>query len=95
MVRYVFDRMGMGIPGSGISGVPLEEHAPYRTMAPARTKGPRTPTRICRVCADVAPHGGCSRPSGQEVHSRPGGSPDEASNQAVRADIFKWMTKGV
>jgi len=95
LVRNVFDRVGMGIPGSGISGVPLEEHAPYGTMASAHTKGPRAPTRIRGWPPNVAPHGAWSRPSGQNVHFRPGAWPDEASGQALRPDIFKRMTKGV
>jgi len=69
LVRNVFDHMGVGIPGFGISGVPLEEHAPHRAMAPTCAKGPRAPTRICRISADVAPYGARSRPSGENICS--------------------------
>ncbi len=77
LVCSVFHHMGVGIPRLRISGVPLEEHAPYRAMAAARSKVPRAPARICRVCRDVRPHVACFGPSGENVHSGSEGSPEE------------------
>ena len=87
LVRNVFDRLGVGIPGFGIGRAPLEEHATHCAVAPTCARGPRPATRICRICPDVVAHGARSRPSGQNVHSRPEGSPDEDPEQALRLDV--------
>ena len=97
VVRNVLDRMGMGMPGFGTAGVPLEEHAPdfpMATMAAANTNGRRAPTRISRIRRGVSAHGAGPRTSGEDFSCRQSWDSGRVTAQALRATMREYLTEG-